>query len=197
MTSMNAQTFGVKAGLNIADINYAGDYASENNKRSKSKIGMQFGVFAEFEISEKLAFQPELVFSMQGQKVENSDSNYSSEGTGKYNYLNIPLMGKYYVNENISVQLGPQIGFLMSANTDTSTTINGITTENSSDVKKDIKSMDFGLNFGAGYKMDNGIAFDLRYNLSLTDIAKERSSNDNGKAKNAVINFTVNYAFDF
>ncbi|RZJ55928.1 MAG: PorT family protein, partial [Flavobacterium sp.] len=30
-------------------------------------------------------------------------------------YLNVPIMAKYYVIEKLSLEAGPQIGFLLSA----------------------------------------------------------------------------------
>src|SRR5690606_40294848 len=64
----NAQEikFGAKAGLNIA--NQTGDVED-----SKSLIGFHLGAFAEIKLAEQFAFQPELLYSIQGAKYEFSD----------------------------------------------------------------------------------------------------------------------------
>lgn len=49
----NAQVFGIKGGINIANMNFS---ASGMNISPKSIIGFHFGPVAEFELQEKLFF---------------------------------------------------------------------------------------------------------------------------------------------
>ena len=105
-------------------------------------------------------------------------------------------MAKYYVIEGLSVQAGPQIGFLMSADASSSVTSGGTTNSSSSNVKDQYKDIDFGLNFGVGYKLDFGLFFDARYNLGLSDLADKRNDGDNGKSTNRVIQISVGYSFN-
>lgn len=196
VTTLNAQKFGAKAGLNIAKYSYSGENSSEVNDNLKSLIGFHIGGFAEFEITEKFAFQPELLYTTQGAKSESSDNIYSYKSTIKTSYINIPLMAKYYVIEGLSVQAGPQVGFLMSADSSSSIAIGGISSKSSSNVKDQYKSIDFGLNFGVGYKLDFGLFFDARYNLGLSDLADKRDDGDDGKSTNRVIQISVGYSFN-
>ncbi len=62
-------------------------------------------------ISEKFAFQPELLYSAQGSDYDDEDFS----GSVKADYLNVPLMAKYYVGEGFSLEAGPQVGLLLSA----------------------------------------------------------------------------------
>ncbi|MBS2210348.1 PorT family protein [Carboxylicivirga mesophila] len=178
VASASAQTtFGVKAGVNFASL-------SDDFSDMDSKMGLAVGAFAKFELSEKFAFQPELLFSAQGAKLEEG----GAEMKIKANYLNLPLMGKYYLAEGFSLQAGPQIGFLMSANAE----LTGAGEENfDEDIKDEMKGIDFGLNFGAGYELENGLGFDARYNLGLSNII----DSDEETAKNGVFQITVSYAF--
>ena len=189
MISMNAQIkIGAKAGLNIATL--AGDLED-----TKSLIGFHIGAVAEFEITEQFAFQPELVYSIQGTKQENDLGLGGTIFSGldddriTLTYINIPLMLKYYVADSFSLQFGPQVGFLMSA--EYQGTNSGGSSYNS-DIKDMIKGVDFGLNIGAGYKTEFGLFADVRYNLGLADI----NDIDGGdKMKNAVISVSVGYYF--
>ena len=96
-------------------------------------------------------------------------------------YLNIPLMGKYYVTKGFSIEAGPQIGFLLAAKNE------------KTDVKDSFNTFDFGVNFGLGYKLENGINFGARYNLGLSDINNlDISSNKN---KNGVFQLSIGYFF--
>ncbi len=73
------------------------------------------GVVAEIMVSDMFAVQPELIYSSQGSDYEESDEGFDFSGTVKLDYLNIPVMAKYYVAEGFSVEAGPQVGFLLSA----------------------------------------------------------------------------------
>jgi len=200
--SINAQEFGAKVGLNLADVNYSGD--ADEIVDTKMRMGLQVGIVAEFEISEQFSFQPELMYSMQGYKQEYKTTFAGTivvlDGVLKLDYINIPLMAKYYVAEGFSIQAGPQVGFLIAANSEyTSETSFGgevISKTENRDVKDETKNIDFGLNFGVGYKMDNGLFIDARYNLGLFDIADERGDNDDAKSTNGVLNFAIGYSFN-
>lgn len=199
---VNAQEikFGAKVGLNIS--NFSGEVTD-----AKSLIGGQIGGFTEIAISDKFAIMPELIFSMQGAKTNyfESDVNYSySEASKtKLNYLNIPVLAKYNVNEKFSILAGPQFGILISAKEDfdVSETISGVTDSYSEsvDVKDLYKTLSLSLNIGASYSITEKIFVDARYNLGLSSIAKdftdEFGDNYSADIKNNVIQFSVGYKF--
>jgi hypothetical protein len=99
-TNAQETKFGVKGGLNIASLT--------NSSGASSLIGINIGGFAEFKLNEKFAVQPELLYSGQGLK-------YQGLGNFNMNYINIPVMAKYYITEEFNLEAGPQVGFLMSA----------------------------------------------------------------------------------
>ncbi|WP_410877791.1 porin family protein [Myroides sp. DW712] len=156
---------GAKAGLNMSNLSGADN--------TKSKTGFHVGALAEIFINEKFSVQPEVLYSSQGAKGKGSDS-------AKFNldYINVPIMAKYYVMDGLSVQAGPQIGFNVKAEA------------GDVDVKDLINTVDFGLNFGAGYELPMGVFFDARYDLGLTKVYKEGKS-----IKNGVFQLSVGYKF--
>ncbi len=196
----NAQDvkFGVKGGLNVATL--TGDI-----ENASSKIGFHVGGFAEIKISEKFAIQPELLYSTQGAKRDFSEvfdgDAISTDAKINLAYLNIPIMAKFYVADKFSLEAGPQIGFLMSAKRDVteSATIDGIFYSESekTDVKDFMKSIDFGVNFGAGYDFTENLSAGLRYNLGLSNINDVKGDDDanNSKTKNSVFSLSVGYKF--
>jgi len=181
----NAQEtkFGVKAGLNIANI--GGDIED-----ASSKIGFNVGGFAEFKISDKFAIQPELLFSTQGAKTEWSEDDVTVEEKLNLSYLNIPVMAKFYVAEKFSLEAGPQIGFLLSAKSK----FEGGGLSEEVDVKDAYESIDFGVNFGAGYDFTENLSAGVRYNLGLSNIAKTEDGED-FKMNNSVFSVSVGYKF--
>lgn len=168
----NAQEakFGIKAGLNLAD--WSGDDADGID----SKVAFHAGGFAEIKLTDKFALQPELLYSAQGGKADG--------GTYNVDYINIPIMAKFYAAEKLSIEAGPQIGFLMSAKAKPD---NG----DSQDIKDELKSTDFGINLGLGYNFTDNISAGLRYNLGLSQVV-DVSGVD---IKNNVFSLSVGYKF--
>lgn len=141
---------GVKGGLNSFNIQ------SDNSSGSDSKIGLHAGLLGHIHLNDQYAFQPELVYSMQGAKSSNTDI--------KLDYINVPLLLQYMFDNGFRIQAGPQLGFLLNAKAE-----NG----SSEDIKDHFKSIDLGLSVGASYvHPPTGFGIDARYNLGLSDISE-------------------------
>ena len=94
-------------------------------------------------------------------------------------------MAKYYATEALSIEVGPQVGFLINSEEE----FEGETFDT-----KDITSnVDFGLNFGLGYKLASGLNFSARYNLGLSNVD---DSDFDVEIKNSVFQFSVGYFFN-
>jgi len=201
--------FGVRLGGAITSFSISNeeDGALEPN----GKFGFHIGGFAEYAINDQFAFAPELNIATAGATFEKStrDTNYGYVTTSnikvddKLMYINIPILAKYYVNENLSFHFGPQLGFLMSAKYDMEyhskivdnnghVVSQGSDSESNKDAKDDVNSTDFGLSLGVGYKLENGMFFDARYYLGLSNIAKD----DNTVSKNNAIQIGFGYFFN-
>lgn len=164
---------GVKGGLNVS--NFIGDGMEGTNNTYRTSVHL--GVLTEIIVSDKFSIQPELLYSGQGYSG-NATPGFSRS---KYNYLNFPVMGKIYVTEKLNIEAGPQVGFLLYSKERTDTEI--ITYKNQ-------KTVDFGINVGLAYELDNGVFFQTRYNLGLSNI----NSGSDAVAKkysNSVIQFSV------
>ena len=84
-THVNAQDveFGAKIGANFGSI-----YGDNTENIDPILSIINFGFYAEIPLNEKFSFQPELMYSIQGFSVDDKIT--------RLNYLNLPLMGKYY-----------------------------------------------------------------------------------------------------
>ena len=168
---------GLKTGVNFA--NFGGDADTD------MRVGYHIGGFAKFQVSDALAIQPELLYSLQGYKTEGltfGGVTFAEEENVNYHYVNIPVIFKIYPMEGFNLQVGPQFGYLASV------TVDG------EDVKSESnsKDMDFGLAFGAGFDM-NDVQIGARYNLGLSDIADDED--DEFKVQNRVIQVYIGFAF--
>lgn len=167
--------FGPKFGFNVASI---------SNGLEKSKFSFAAGGFAEFKFDPKASFLVELLYSRQGDGDKVNGTKYK----WRMNYLNIPLMGKYYFYKNFSAHFGPQIGILLNSKTKSK---NGGT-----EVKTDIdhtNTFELGLNFGVGYDFDWGLAVTARYGLGLTNVIDKDHYGDG--CKNRVFQLAVGWRF--
>jgi hypothetical protein len=185
--NVNAQEvkYGAKIGLNSSNLRGDVDF--------DSKIGFNIGAFAEISLSDKLIFQPELLFSTQGAKFEESGANANATVSIKINYLNIPLMLKYGVTDKLFLEFGPQLGFLLSGKSKYESTYGGETDSGEQDIKDSSKSFDFGLNFGASFDVAENIMIGARYNLGLSNINDDDGDDDT--AQNAVFSLSLGYRF--
>lgn len=171
----NAQEikFGVKIGAGASTF-------SGNVPDTEAKFSGHVGGFAEFKFK-KFAVQPEILVSNIGAEW---NYNYRSNEDWYYEgpidniryqanliYLHIPVMAKYYIIEPLSVEVGPQLGILLDARTEYTTTYwNGSDRSESENVKDDLKKIDFGLNFGTTYNFKNRMFVSARYSLGLMNI---------------------------
>ena len=150
--SYNAGThteFGLKGGINIANLN------DREVSPTDSRTGLYLGGLAHIHLSHELALQPEVVYSAQGAEY--------SDGTAKFDYINIPVVVQYMFDGGFRLETGPQLGFLASAKYKNN---NGVET----DAKNSIKSTDFSWAFGASYITTSGLGFGARYNLGISNI---------------------------
>lgn len=174
--------FGIKAGPQLTNL--VGDDVEELD----SKIGFNVGGYANIRFSEQFAFQPELVYSLQGAKGE----AFGTDVTLNTSYINVPLMVKWYAYDGLNFEFGPQVGF----NVASKVKVDGSTLEIADGTYdfdevygEDPETVDFGVNIGAGYELPMGLNFGLRYSLGLTDIMKDSD------AKNSVFSLGVGYSF--
>ncbi len=191
--------FGLKGGLNIANqSNTALSGLAQTN--SSSIIGFNIGGYVEIELANKISIQPELLFSLQGGKLSYVDYlrlDYMDPGeyvnvetVDKLSYINMPIMFKYYVIDKLTLELGPQLGILVSSNRNTSyygPTYSGNSSRNSKDF---YSTIDYGINLGAGYNISENIAVGIRYNIGVNNIGKYST-----EIKNNVFSISTNYKF--
>jgi len=157
--------YGAKLGMSYSSFNMSGDDDAINmQKYSKGKPNLSIGLMGEFLLSDQFAIAPELNYAGSGDVFELDDNKI----TYFLSYLNIPVMGRYYISENFSLEAGPELGVLLSAEGEVS--VNGNTV--STDIKKYLNTTNFSLGLGAGYKLNNGLFFNARYNLGLSNVNK-------------------------
>ena len=169
--TMNAQDFqfGAKAGANFANI--TGDDVEDASTRT----GFHLGAVAHISISDRFGIQPELIYSQQGSKDDEFDV------TLKIDYLNLPILADITLVDGLSIQAGPQFGFNINSKAEDGD-------GNEGDIE-DVNTLDLNAAFGAQFKLPNGLFFQGRYNLGLSDIVEDADAN------NSNISLSIGYFF--
>ena len=153
-STVNAQqAVGLKGGLNIASL---------SGFEGRDRISGHIGVFLHHTINKNWCFQPELLYSGEGQRYMSG----GVERTLALGYLQLPLMIQYYPAPQVYLEAGPQFGLLLSAQDkadDESGHINA---------KDDFTTGQVAIGLGIGYKASEQIILYGRYNFGLTDVSR-------------------------
>ena len=158
-----------RAGLSIANV-------SDTN--GDPRYGFVGGADFEYQANDWLGLSAGAVYSQQGNKHDGV--------TTQVDYINIPLMGHFYVAKGLSLNVGVQPGFKVS---------NKLSTDNATVKLSDdaLESFDFSMPVGLSYELPSvPLVFDARYNFGFTDVQKIQGKHP----QNQVIQFTVGYKFD-
>jgi hypothetical protein len=166
-TQAQGVDFGIKAGVNFSDLTKTGELTT--------RTGFVAGFFVGAR-GEKVGFQTELLYSQQGGEFD--------AGKFELDYVNVPLLLKFYLAENFNFQVGPQFGIVV--NDDTKTVIG--------EVVNDIGTNDFDISgvVGLGYELPLGFRVSGRYNFGLNDVP---SGTEFKEGNNSVWSFAVGYSF--
>lgn len=188
----NAQlTFGIKAGLNLANINYDGE-----DLDTKMLLSFQAGPIVEFGITENIGLGSGVLVSGKGFKIEEEFLGETITATSNPIYLQVPVMFQYN-NSGFFAAVGPYVGFGLFGNTKAE---GGGESESesidfgSSD-EDDYGSLDFGGSVEVGYGF-GPVRVSAAYNLGLANVipADIRDVTDE-KATHNVITISAAYIF--
>ena len=167
-----------KVGVTLATI---------SSDDSKFKFGMAAGIEGQYQLNNWFGLSAAVMYSQQGAKAKNYDVKVNTE------YINIPVMAKFYVTKGLSLNVGLQPGFMTKAKAKGE----GRTI----DVKSNCNKVDFSIPMSIAYEFENGLSFEARYATGLTNVGKDAfdsTSSSWDKAyqnKNEVFMLTVGYKF--
>ena len=153
-----ASTTGVKLGLNVASVwdSGAGDSLSP-------RLGLNAGIFTQYDFMEFVGIQTELLYTQKGFSVDGLPDTYT-----KMDYVEIPIMVRGMIPIGIIkpfVYFGAHVSILVI----------GDEKRGGSDAKNwaDFNNVDWGLIFGGGVDLELGpvvLHTDLRYTLGMRAI---------------------------
>lgn len=173
---------GIKAGVNTFGLR-GNDIGSTN-----TLIGYHFGGYAQFSITNIIHFQPELLLAINRWEAEENSLTHAV-----WTYLDVPLLIAVDIPnaEGLSIHVGPQVGFLLSAKVKGETSGGA---EVDIDRTDSVKGLNMGLALGAGYALKSGIRFSVRYILGLPTVAEEDPDFPDPDVKTQSFQLSISYS---
>jgi hypothetical protein len=164
MSYAQSVQFGIKAGANYANV-------TGSKINTNAIINYHAGIVAKIGLTKGLSFQPELLYTTQGASYETALADYKNE----LGYIVIPAMLQIHLSKSITLDMGPQVGFLLNE-------------KNNFDVQKS-NTFDASANAGLGLKITNSIFAQARYCVGLTKLQP------NSDIKNNVVQLSLGILF--
>ena len=198
----NESSFGVRAGLNVANLHLsAGGLSASLDSRASYHVGFAYQQPVLRVLP--LYFETGLYLSGRGASVTAGDLDLDVEGKAKFNmlYLQVPAVVSWHFNiKTVSIQpaAGVYYGFGIhgklkgdAAKVDLFKEIS-VPVEDGSVEGQVFKRSDFGLRFGVGVTVMKHYYAGVGYDLGLLNISKDSGE---GKIKNGSFFISLGYNF--
>jgi Outer membrane protein beta-barrel domain len=166
--------FGIKGGLNVADLSDLKTVDTWEEFENESKTGFVGGGYVKFPLG-PMRLQVEGLYSLKGAKGTTGGGSFSSEPwETKLTYLEIPVLLKYeFPTPALKpfIYGGASVAFLMKAEMR-----NERINSDWVDLEEEVSSTDYGLVAGVGIEL-LGITIEGRYTHGLADVASGKDRN--------------------
>ena len=202
INQIEAQNFGVRAGLNLASITIYDDHGQTYNDLVKSRTGFHIGFNYLTSISPIFDFEIGLLLSNKGYKIDFQTSEDDQLINHSSYYFELPInlrAGIDVNNARLFAFAGPYIAYGFAGSiTNTYIDDMGIKVTESVKIKwgsgEDDQSrpLDFGINVGAGVAFKS-FQFLINYGIGLIDTFPIEESDIN--FKNRVVGISIGYIF--
>jgi hypothetical protein len=196
-TAQNPVKFGVKAGVTFPNMTVS---AMGTSISFDSKTSFYAGATADIPVSNIFSVQPGLILNNKGTKINSgfdfSEGSISTNGSGTLNfmYIEVPvnLIANLSVGNSGKVFLGAGPYYAMAI--DAYAKYAGVKEDieiGSGD--ENFKRSDFGLNFLAGYQLNNGLNIHAGYGLGLSSVIPDQEIDM--KLKNKAFSIGLGFTF--
>lgn len=189
-------SYGLKAGVNLGKLSNVSDAAKDFQKNNTS---FYVTGFADLPVASQFSIQPGISLQGKGEKFKYDGNNYDGSSSTNIMSIEIPVNAVYYIptgsSGSVFLGAGPYVGFNVSGKNKWDGTTPFASASGESDVKfgsadDEVKRIEAGANFMAGYKLSNGFLINAGYGLGLTNL-----NNTGDTRSNRVLSFGVGFQF--
>ena len=175
-----------KVGIGLSEI---------TDDDAKFKFGLGAGVEAQYQIKNWLGVSAGAMYQQMGSKVKDIGGVDMSDFKVNLEYINVPVMARFYVAKGLSLNVGLQAGFLTNAKVKYGSS--------EADVKDAVEKFDLSAPVSIAYELPMGLTFEAVCNYGITDVAKDYDHGSNRSSnyseimddKNLLFQITVGYRF--
>ena len=187
---------GVKLGVNYSNL--AGDLQHEDI--NENKLGFVGGIGTNIPLISDgfLSLSPEILYSQKGYQYRDEEFEignvvYKRKGDIRYEYIDVPVLLKVNVG-GLFFEAGPLASYLLGIRDNTEEKIGNQDYEKTTVVSKgNLNKFEIGYAAGIGYLTPLGITANLRYNGSISHLAKEDNDDELGNARHSLFQLTVGF----
>ncbi|MGO4290091.1 porin family protein [Chitinophaga sp. RAB17] len=154
-THAQKMDYGIKGGLNLSN---------DITRFERYFPSFYAGGFAELKFSKHWGVQSELLYSQSGEYYTDHKGSFSKD---KHNYLNIPVMLKYYIIPNLYLEVGPELNILLQAKEETD--------RDRRDLTQYYRRTNLSAGAGIGYKLPWGLGISTRYMFGVSNKSQSGS----------------------
>nr|MBI1230761.1 outer membrane beta-barrel protein [Cytophagales bacterium] len=151
--------FGVRGGVNF--FTWGGSDISSDDYTNR--VGFHAGIFANMFVVDRLSIEPGVYYSVKG--TQNDDL---VDSRAVLNYVDVPILLRYYATEGLNFFAGPQGSILVGSTFEADalgTTFDWDT--------ESINDIDAGLVVGIGYNLPVGVTIQASYDYGMTPVFKD------------------------
>jgi len=144
----------------VSAVGIGTTYSTIQNNNGNSKVGFTIDLYKEYKLIKPISFTTEIMYSQKGERSSNDLSNI------RLHYLELPLMLKLnLMNNKFGLSSGFSTNFLLASNKETQT----------------FQRLEYTIPFAINYRMADFLQLSFKYNIGLTDIAKNNYINQGFK----------------
>ena len=197
-----AQSIGPRLGINMAKIVGGAEIEDEFEEGVSYRAGLQFGLTAEFPITDLISFQPELLYVQKGYSLDEEFFGQEVKVDAVLNYFELPLLAKININKGPTqffVNIGPSFSYGLDGKVTSS--FGGFEEEIDADFSDDeVNRIDFNGVLGLGVQFEAGqgkVFLDGRYVHDFTDFTSASEDSPDEPVYNRNFGFAVGYLYSF
>lgn len=190
-------SFGAKAGFGLANLTGTPDYWEPF---TDYKAGLSGGLVVLYEFNDRLALQPELLYSQRGVKSNLYEGIVLVDVTASFDYVELPVLLRYQfpLESRFKPHLfaGPSVSYNLNAELELSASVLSA----SADIGSVTQVSDFGVVAGGGFAYEAGpgvITLDARVYYGFTNVLLTGDFEINGSTRTIEEDDFKNYAFVF
>ena len=170
VSNISAQSFGLKGGIASTSFSGTGLEIIDKNK------GFYLGAFLKMG-EDNIQWSPEIIFHQKGAALSDTTSL-------SLNYIDMGINVHFHITDELALIAGPYVGYAATGNTKNS---------DINDWDKDgYNRVDFGVNLGTTYAINDLFNLDLRYGIGLTNI-----KDDGLSMQNTSLQVGIGYVFSY